>query len=188
MVIMVEGKGHFHAVRFYYDSSGLCDIVTDFVAEGLNAGEPAVVVAMPAHSARIETLLAIRGFDVASLKRSGDLYIKDASATLASLMVNRTLDEARFRRVIGPIVESAAGPRKRTVRVYGEMVDLLWKAGSTDAATHLETLWNGLSSTHVFVLLCAYALDGISHTTHISEICGLHTHVLAANGEVTRAH
>ena len=185
---MLEGTRHFHAVRFYYDANGLCEIVTDFVAEGLNAGQPAVVVAAPAHSARIETLLRARGFDVAGLKRSGDLFIKDAAATLASVVLNRMPDEGRFRRVLGPMIESAAGSSRRTVRVYGEMVDILWKAGSTDAARHLETLWNGLSSTHVFVLLCAYALEGISHTTHISEICGLHTHVLAANGDVTPAH
>src|SRR5262245_56715763 len=153
--IMVEGKGHFHAVRFYYDVNGLCEIVSDFVAEGLNAGEPAVVVATSAHSARVETLLTARGFDVPGLKRAGDLYVKDASTILTSIMVNGMPDEGRFRRVFGPIVEQASGNRRRTVRVYGEMVDLLWRSGSADAATHLETLWNGLSSTHIFVLLCA---------------------------------
>src|SRR4029079_6150370 len=69
---MVDGKGQFHAVRFYYDSVGLCQIVADFIAEGLNAGQPGVVVATPAHAARIESFLRARGFDIAALKRSGD--------------------------------------------------------------------------------------------------------------------
>jgi KaiC/GvpD/RAD55 family RecA-like ATPase len=185
---MVAGTGHFHAVRFYYDAIGLCHIVADFIAEGLNAGQPAVIVATPSHSTQIESLLGARGFDVAALKRSGDLFVKDASTVLPSLMVDGTPSEVRFERVVGSLIETARGDSSRLVRVYGEMVDVLWKAGSTGAARQLEALWNALVSNHAFVLLCAYALDGITHTTHISEICGHHTHVVSANGDVARAH
>jgi len=184
---MVEGKGQFHAVRFYYDSVGLCQIVADFVAEGLNAGQPAVIVATPAHASRIESFLRARGFDIAALKRSGDFFVRDAAAMLTSLMVDGAPSQARFERLVGPMIELARGESDRLVRVYGEMVDVLWKAGSTAAATALESLWNVLASSHAFVLLCAYALDGIAHTTHLSEICGQHTHVVNANGEVALA-
>jgi hypothetical protein len=186
---MVEGKGQFHAVRFYYDPDGLCQIVADFVAEGLNAGQPAVLVATPAHSARIEAFLKARGFDVAALKRSGDLFVRDATGLLASLMTDGAPNAARFERLVGSLIETArGGEHRRMVRVYGEMVDVLWKAGSRSAATELEVLWNSLASGHAFVLLCAYALDGISQTAHISEICGHHTHVISANGDVALAH
>lgn len=185
---MVEGKGQFHAVRFYYDADGLCQIVADFVAEGLNAGQPAVMVATPTHSARIEALLNARGFDVPALKRSGDLFVRDAAGVLASLMTDGAPNAARFERLAGALIETARGEHSRMVRVYCEMVDVLWKAGSTSAATQVESLWNSLASSHAFVLLCAYALDGISHTTHISEICGHHTHVVSANGDVALAH
>lgn len=185
---MVEGTGQFHAVRFYYDADGLCHIVSDFVVEGLNAGQPSLLAATPSHVARIETLIGARGFDVAALKRSGDLFVKDPSTVLASVMVDGAPNEARFERVVGSLIETARGESRRMVRVYGEMMDVLWKAGSAGAATRLETLWNALSVRHLFVLLCAYALDGMSHTTHISEICGHHTHVVTANGEVAQAH
>ena len=181
---IVHGNGYFHGVRFYYDSDGLCQIVADFIAEGLNVGEPAVIVATSAHGARIEALLARRGFNIASLKRSGDLFVKDAPMLLSQLMVDSMPHPARFHCTVGPVIKTAAGERARKVRVYGEMVDVLWKAGATDAAAQLETLWNGLASTHAFTLLCAYALDGIGHTAHISEICGHHTHVMSANGDV----
>jgi KaiC/GvpD/RAD55 family RecA-like ATPase len=184
---MVDGKGQFHAVRFYYDSIGLCQIVADFIAEGLNAGQPALIVATPAHASSIESFLRVRGFDVAALKRSGDLLVRDAAAMLTSLMVDGAPSEARFARLVGPLIEIARGETKRLVRVYGEMVDVLWKAGSTTAANALESLWNVLATNHAFVLLCAYALDGISHTTHLSEICGQHTHVVNANGEAALA-
>jgi DcmR-like sensory protein len=185
---MVEGTGQFHAVRFYYDADGLCHIVSDFVAEGLNAGQPSVLVATSHHVSRIEALLGTRGFDVSALKRSGDLFIKDPSTLLATLMVDGTPNAARFERNVGSLIETARGESRRTVRVYGEMVDVLWKGGATSAATQVETLWNLLAESRAFVLLCAYALDGIRHTTHISEICGHHTHVVTANGEVAQAH
>ena len=185
---MVEGTGQFHAVRFYYDADGLCHIVSDFVAEGLNGGQPSVLLATPLHVSRIEALLGTRGFNVPALKRSGDLFIKDPSTLLTTLMVDGTPNEARFARIAGSFIEKARGESRRMVRVYGEMVDVLWKAGAMSAATQLETLWNTLAESHAFVLLCAYALDGIRHTTHISEICGHHTHVVTANGEVAQAH
>ena len=184
---MVEGA-QFHAVRFYYDSEGLCQIVADFVAEGLNAGQPAVLVATPSHSVRIESFIGSRGFDVARLKRSGDLLVRDAAGLLSSLMVDGVPSEIRSRRLLGSTIEVARGEGKRMVRVYGEIVDLLWKAGSTSAAAALEALWNSLAERHAFALLCAYALDGMTHTTHISEICGHHTHVVTANGDVALAH
>jgi DcmR-like sensory protein len=184
---MVDGKGQFHAVRFYYDSVGLCQIVADFVAEGLNAGQPAIIVATPEHSSRIETFLRARGFDFAALKRSGDLFVRDAAGMLATVIVDGVASEPRFQRLLGPMIESARGAGDRLVRIYGEMVDVLWKAGSTAAATALESQWNSLASHHAFILLCAYALDGITHTTHISDICGQHTHVVNANGEVALA-
>jgi KaiC/GvpD/RAD55 family RecA-like ATPase len=185
---MVEGKGQFHAVRFYYDAVGLCQIAADFVAEGLNAGQPAVIVATPSHTASIEAFLTARGFDIASVKRSGDLFVRDAAGVLASVMIDGAPSGARFERQVGSLIEAARGESGRKVRVYGEMVDVLWKAGSTNAAARLEAMWNSLASNHAFILLCAYALDGITHTTHISEICGHHTHVVSANGDVALAH
>ena len=38
------------------------------------------------------------------------------------------------------------------------MVDLLWKQGKTEAAIRLEVLWNNLADSHVFSLLCGYAI------------------------------
>jgi MEDS: MEthanogen/methylotroph, DcmR Sensory domain len=184
---MVNGTGYFHAVRFYYDSHGLCQIIADFVAEGLNAGQPAVIVATPLHAARIDVLLGARGFDMAALKRTGDFVVKNASEALAKIMNADSPDPARFQRTVAPMLTAAAS-RGTPVRVYGEMVDLLWKAGDTHSAQRLETFWNDLAAKHSFVLLCGYALEGFTHSTHISEICSHHTHIVTATGDVALAH
>ena len=184
---MVNGKGFFHAVRFYYDGDGLCQIVSDFLAEGFNAGQPAVIVATPHHAARIEALLTARGFDVAVLKRTGDFVVTNASEMLARITLDGMPDPIRFERTVAPLLQTAAS-RGTPVRVYGEMVDLLWKAGDTHSAQRLETFWNDLASKRSFVLVCAYALEGFTHSAHISEICAHHTHVVTATGDVALAH
>jgi hypothetical protein len=184
---MVNGKGFFHAVRFYYDADGLCQIVADFLAEGFNAGQPAVIVATPLHASRIDVLLTARGFDVAALKRTDDLVVTSASEALTRIMVDDMPDPIRFERTVAPWLQTAAS-NGTPVRVYGEMVDLLWKAGDTHSAQRLENFWNDLASKLSFVLLCAYALEGFTHSAHISEICAHHTHVVTATGDVTLAH
>lgn len=185
---MVDDATNFHAVRFYYDSGGLCQIVSDFLAEGLNAGEPSLVVATPHHAARVESLLNARGFDLASLKRAGEVVVKSAAEMLSKMMVDNVPDPDRFRRLMAPTIEAVGGETRRTVRVYCEIVDLLWRVSQTGAATQLEAMWNTLSTRHPFVLLCAYALEGVGNSSHISQICGHHTHIVTATGDVALAH
>ena len=68
------------------------------------------------------------------------------------------------------------------MRVYGEMVDLLWNTGRADAALALEVLWNELAAQHAFSLLCGYSVGNFyKQTSQFDEICGQHSHVLGAD-------
>jgi hypothetical protein len=64
-------------------------------------------------------------------------------------------DPALFEATVGGIFEHAARGG-RTVRVFGEMVAVLWDAGNVAGALALETLWNDMASNRQFFLLCAY--------------------------------
>jgi hypothetical protein len=44
------------------------------------------------------------------------------------------------------------------LRIFGEMVAVLWNDGKHDAALSLEELWNDLREEHDFSLFCAYPL------------------------------
>ena len=68
-------------------------------------------------------------------------------------------------------------PQCCVIRAYGEMVDVLWKAGQTAAAIQLEMLWNQLAQTHQFALLCGYSMGNFYKDAAQQEISGLHTHV-----------
>jgi hypothetical protein len=69
-----------------------------------------------------------------------------------------------------------------TIRIYGQMVDVLWQAGEHDAAIRLEMLWNRLANTHAFSLLCGYAMGPFYKSANFADICSHHTHIVSADG------
>ena len=174
----------FHAVRFYRNAEMLANVVAEFVMRGIAAGDAAVIIATSSHSAAVERTLISRGIDVHELRAARRFTVLDAEAVLHEISVDGMPTAARFRAVIVPLLEEAAKrSRSATVHAYGEMVDVLWKAGRTLAATRLEILWNSLRATHKFSLLCGYAMGNFYADAAIDEICSHHTHVMAASGE-----
>jgi MEDS: MEthanogen/methylotroph, DcmR Sensory domain len=71
-----------HAVQFYESDDFLRDSVADFIANGLVATEPVVVIATEAHRQAFASALQVRGLDVAEASASGDLLMVDASEAL----------------------------------------------------------------------------------------------------------
>jgi hypothetical protein len=170
---------HDHLVEFYETDALLVESVRDFVSPGLKAGEPVIVVATPEHGADFTTALELAGFDVPEHRRLGLLVELDASETLAKFMVDGSPEPSRFETVIGGLVESA-GKGNHKLRIYGEMVSLLWDDGRRDAALKLENLWNHLASRYRFTLLCAYPLASMEwgpNTAPFRGICSSHSSV-----------
>src|SRR5439155_4289562 len=132
-----------HGVQFYEDEDFLAAAVSDFLAAGLTLGQPSVVIATEAHRQAFLRHLSNEGFDVDDASRSGQLTFLDARETLSAFMVDDKPNGDRFRNTVGPVVDRAARRTNgRFIRLYGEMVDLLWKDGNTDGAIELEELWN----------------------------------------------
>ena len=108
----------------------------------------------------------------------GCLIVLDAQQTLDSSMVHGIPDPVRFDSTVGAMIAGVLECRKDRVliRVYGEMVDVLWKAGKSDAAIRLEMLWNKLAQRHGFALLCGYSMGHFyKETKGFEAICREHT-------------
>ena len=168
-----------HRVQFYETDSFLADAVTRFLADGLRAGDPAIVVATPAHREAFAQRLGASGLDVAALLDRQQLVILDATDTLSQFMLAGTPRWERFAECVGGVVRrvQAAHPG-RHILAYGEMVDILWRNGQQDAAIQLEQMWNDLREQSEFSLLCAYVIDSFYKETGIPQICATHSHVL----------
>ena len=172
-----------HAVQFYVDDSYLLDGLSRFVGASLGAGDATVVIASLAHARGLTTRLRECNLDLDSAIRQGRYVSLDANATLASFMVDGWPDSTRFIESVGGVIARAAanarGSRPR-VTVFGEMVALLWADGHSEAALHLERLWNDLAKTHDFDLHCAYPMSLFPHAKDgpsFSRICAEHSHV-----------
>lgn len=175
---------HNHIVQFYEREDFLYDNVAHFLAAGLTAGEPVIVIATQAHRTAFATRLKLNAIDVAAVTATGQLTLLDAEETLAQFMVGDAPDWERFRQVVGAVIEkSRTGREGLRVRAYGEMVDLLWRAGNRQAAIALEELWNDLSHEHSFSLLCAYVMGNFyrsGDTDPFEHVCRTHSHVIPA--------
>jgi signal transduction histidine kinase len=188
---------HTHVVQFYENESYLYDAVTTFVATGLKSGQPAVVIAREESRKALASGLETWGLDFDAACRSGDLIVHDARALLSTFMRGSNIDEDRFMKTVGTVIQDSARGRRSIVRAFGEMVDILFRDGNATAAIRLEELWNDLSQRYSFDLLCAYALGNFYTDTHaheLKEICRRHSHIIPAESyailldEQARAH
>ncbi|MGH4025156.1 MAG: MEDS domain-containing protein [Pseudonocardiaceae bacterium] len=175
--------GHSHFVGFYETEAFLADSVRNFLAAGLANGDVAIVVATDVHRRSFDRALMKTGIDLPEAYRYGRLIALDASETLAEFMVDGTPDAARFSTAIRQLVFRAAG-RGRGVRIYGEMVTVLWDEGNVAGAIALEELWNELAIENPISLFCAYpmrAFDTKASTAEFRRICGQHSRALLEN-------
>jgi len=177
-----NGRGHnvsaAHLVHFYRSEDGFAETVGSFLFEGLVKDEAVVVVATAAHREILARVMADSGIDVESAQQTGSLCMLDADETLSNFMVVDRPHPSQFESVIEPIL-SEAGANGRPVRVFGEMVAVLWEAGQVSAAMDLETCWNELLERSRFLLLCAYPAGAIgSDAQAAGELCGLHGEVV----------
>jgi hypothetical protein len=188
-VVMVSGRpGHFHAVKFYESDDALCRIVAEFFAEGMSAQQPALLVATPRHRAGVAAELQAGRFDVKRLQEAGTLSMLDAQTVLGAVMVDGRPDANLFQAAVGRELERLRAGRHTCVRIYGDMADVLWKAGHDRAALQLEALGNGFSDPHAVKVLCGYAVTNFYHDRSLRSIFEAHSHVISDKGAIVHAH
>ena len=144
-----------HVVLFYRDEQELTARVSEYLLPAVQDGGVAIVVATPDHHRSLERHLADIGVDVAAARARGFYLAPDARQTMRGFMVGDWPDPGGFWQAISPLIRQAANAGQ-PVRVFGEMVSLLWDAGLTDAAIEVEAMWNELGGQYPFSLLCAY--------------------------------
>jgi signal transduction histidine kinase len=176
------GTQRTHAVQFYEDESFFASSVGDFLATGLAIGQKVLAVTTAPHREALRAHLVERGFDVDRAMLHGQLTLADADELLAKFMVGGMPDARQCRAAITKVLRAVgSAPGYGAVRVFGEMVDVLCRAGNVAGAIRLEALWNELARAEHFSLLCAYAMtnfrDG-GDTASVAAICGEHLHVI----------
>lgn len=169
---------HAHMVGFFDTDADLVAELSRYVGEGLDAGESVVVVATEPHLAAVAAVLVQYGVDPATMRAAGRYVPLDAARMLTGFMVDGTPDPERFATTVGSVIDAAAAGGC-TVRVYGEMVGLLWEQGNVTGALTLESLWNAALDSGQFVLLCGYSAATLADgdLPEVHQVCELHSAV-----------
>lgn len=180
MIADTSAKTPDHVVQFYVDEPDLVRGVDGYLSPAMREGAAAVIVATAPHRRAFEERLTASGIDVAGARAAGRLVALDAAETLAGIArPDGSMDRDAMFDLLGGVVRRAA-ENGRPVRVYGEMVALLWEAGRVPAAIELERLWNELARDAPFSLYCSYpaaSVAGDEHRDSLQRICELHSAV-----------
>jgi hypothetical protein len=171
-----------HIVYSYTDDAQLAEAVCLFAGAGLQKVEAVLLVLSDTHYDPVRDCLERQGFNLADLEATGHLVCENAKNLLSTFMFDGILDEHKFKTKIGRLIQKAkagSGNHKdRPVRVFGEMVDLIWKP-HPQATERLEELWNEIISLHSVPLLCAYSLAGTSNALP-QPLVACHSHTIEA--------
>lgn len=168
---------HGHRVQFYESDSFLLESVRDFISAGFERGEAALIVATEERRMAIDELLEATDVDLQELRSVGRYVLLDANESSSRFMVDGEPEASLFAAAIGSRVAQAAEAGSG-VRIFGEMVALLWDKGNVAAALRLEELWNDLARIRPFSLLCAYPMSGFTEAGLFSQVCNRHARVI----------
>jgi len=170
-------------VQLYQDDEFLNYAVRGFTAAGLANGESVILYPTVTHWDAICRLLEADGVDVQAAQQRGQLTVVDASEVLSSFMRNDMPNPAEFEVLVADVVgEARAGGRYQSVRIWGEIVDLLWQRGNVTASMSLEDLFDELvARKRECSIFCSFQMDNFNGDVHAHMLPRLgtnHSHLI----------
>ena len=177
--VLAERPSGEHIAQLYSHENVLIESLRMFTTHGLLRGEAVLLVLTPSHRQVLLPHLKAEGVDVDGLQRAGQLLLLDAEELLASFMRDGMPDATLFSMSLGEVVarmRPSGGNRKG--RVFGEMVDLLWKS-SQPAAICLEQRWTDLIEGSGLSLFCAYSTNHV-YDTFPETLRAPHSHIISS--------
>lgn len=166
-----------HTVQFYESDKFLIDSLSEYAVNCLEKGETLIIVATKNHLKLLEARLSrTKSIDFELCQINGQFLAFDARKTLKKFMTDNMPDKERFLEIAGSMLERASLARQ-PVRVFGEMVDLLWADGNRKAAIQLEKFWNEAADKYEFSLFCAYNITRFNNSDHCDDLLAInHQH------------
>src|ERR671925_511135 len=174
--VLTERLAGEHIAQLYSSDAVLIESLRIFATHGLARREAVFLVLTPPHRDLLLQRLAADGLDVEGLQDEGQLLVRDAATLLASITRDGMPDATLFATNVGEIIERARSGGTRKVRVFGEMVNLLWWS-NTPAAIRLEELWNDLIARSELSLFCAYSTS-LGHERFPEALRAAHSHII----------
>jgi MEDS: MEthanogen/methylotroph, DcmR Sensory domain len=177
--LLTDPEPHSHIVYPCADENLIGEAVVTFASAGLRQGDAVILLTTEQRRQLIEDRLTSESFDVKNLQDSGQLAFIDSATMLSELVLDGTPDAGKFKEAVELVIDRAStGDRK--VRIFGEMVSLLYGAHQIPAAEKLEEFWNQLVASRSISLFCAYSLVLHSPAHLPQSLIDCHSHAICA--------
>jgi hypothetical protein len=182
-----------HIVQLYQDDQFLNHAVCCFTGAGLAKGDSVILAPTLDHWSAIRSRLEAEGVDVQAAQARGQLVLVDAHEFLPRIMRNAMPDSAVFNGVVGDVIGRARdGGRYERVRIWGELVDVLWERGDVAASMSLEDLFDQIGKKRELSTFCSFRMDNFNSDVHARMLPRLgtnHSHLIPVDdyGRLERA-
>jgi len=158
---------HDHIVQLYQDQDFLNRAVCRFAGAGLANGEGVILVSTLSHWNGFHAQLEAENVDVRAAQKRGQLTVVDAAELLPRFMRDAMPDPPVFRRVFGDVLGQArARGSYQEVRVWGEMVNVLWERGDVAGSMNLEDQFDQLGKKSDIAIFCSFLMDNFNGDVH----------------------
>jgi MEDS: MEthanogen/methylotroph, DcmR Sensory domain len=162
-IFLTEANPPIHIVYPCADENRITEAAGAFAVSGLRKrGDAVVLVTTDLRRQTIERHLTDEGFNIQAIESNGQLAFLDAATLLSAFMADGIPDAQIFKNHVEQIIHKAGlnsdNGQPRKVRIFGDMVNLLYMASNISAATRLEEFWDEIVAAHCISLFCAYSL------------------------------
>jgi len=165
--VVADAAPRDHIVQLYQDQEFLNRAVCRFARAGLANGEGVILVSTLPHWDGFGARLEAEGVDVEAAQGRGQLTVVDADELLPSFMRDAMPDPPVFRRVFGDVlVQARSDGSYPEVRVWGEMVNVLWERGDVAASMNLEDQFDRLGKKSDIAIFCSFLMDNFKGDVH----------------------
>lgn len=168
---------HDHLVAFYEHEGFLTSLVVDFLEPVFSGDTNGLVLAARAHTRTFIAGLADQHPDLNAVLETKRLVFRDARAVREQLRQAGPPTIDNVSAVLGDDIEQLADTG-RPLRIFGEVVALMWEDRDLAGALALEDAWNRFATMHTFDLLCAYPMRSFAapeSVTAFLHVCQRHT-------------
>jgi hypothetical protein len=170
-----------HIVQLYQDQDFLNRAVCRFAGAALANGEGVILVPTLTHWDAFRPRLEAEGVDVEAARARGQLTVVDADELLPRFMRDGMPDSPVFLGLAADVISQARAGRYKTVRWWGEMVNVLWERGDVAASMNLEDLFDQLGEEQDVALFCSFLMDNFNgdvHTHMLPRLGTNHSHLI----------
>jgi hypothetical protein len=180
--VVAEAAPREHIVQLYQDQDFLNRAVCRFAGAALANGEGIILVPTLSHWNAFRPRLEAEGVDVDAARERGQLTVVDADELLPRFIRDGMPDSPVFLGLAAEVISKARdGGRYKTVRWWGEMVNVLWERGDVAASMNLEDLFDQLGEEQDVALFCSFLMDnfdGEVHTHMLPRLGTNHSHLI----------